>query len=613
MITTAPPAQLGASLDGEHATFCVWAPEKRDVELVLVEPVSRTLRMTERHGYHVCTVDGIQEGQRYGYRLDGGSSVLPDPASRHQPDGVHGMSAVLDRTFEWSDEGWRGPRLEEYVLYELHVGTFTPEGTFDAAAERIDHLCDLGITVIELMPVTQFPGGRNWGYDGVFPYAVQHTYGGPRGLKRLVDRCHAAGMAVCLDVVYNHLGPEGNVLSRFGPYFIDRYITPWGDALNFDGLGSDHVREYFIRNALQWVDEFHIDALRLDAVHAILDQSAHPFLTELAERVHEFARASGRNISLIAESDLGDPRMVRAVKRGGIGMDAQWLDDFHHALHTVLTGERTGYYRDFGRLEQLGRAFRDCFVYSGQFSEYRGRRHGAPADGLSPHRFIVYAQNHDQIGNRMTGDRLARTLTLEQTKLAAAAVLLSPFTPMLFMGEEYGETAPFPYFVSHSDPALVEGVRRGRAEEFSAFAWAGEPPDPQSEETFRSAVLDWDCRSREEHATLLSLHRELLRARRELAPYRTPGRSRVDAGADAASALLRVTLSSEAGDALLLLHFGTAPCATSAPQGARWRMRIDTAATEWGGPGRVEPRILTGGSPLEMPPHTAVLLVRCEE
>jgi maltooligosyltrehalose trehalohydrolase len=613
MTTPAPPAELGASLDGEQATFCVWAPDRHQVDLVLIEPVERTMPMTARNGYYVCSVEGLRDGQRYGFRLDSGGAVLRDPASRHQPDGVHGPSALLGRAFDWCDDGWRGPRLEDYVIYELHIGTFTPEGTFAAAAERLEQLRDLGVTVLELMPVAQFPGTRNWGYDGVFPFAVQNTYGGPVELKRFVDRCHAAGMAVCLDVVYNHLGPEGNVLDRFGPYFIDRYQTPWGDALNFDGPGSDHVREYFIRSALQWVDEFHIDALRIDAVHAIMDQSAHPFLAELAERVHECARTQSRNVSLIAESDLGDPRIVRPPARGGIGMDAQWLDDFHHALHTVLTGERTGYYQDYGRVEQLARAFRDCYVYSGQYSVYRERRHGAPAEGLSPHRFVVFAQNHDQIGNRMSGDRLARTLTFEQLKLAATTVLLSPFTPLLFMGEEYGETAPFPYFVSHSEPELMDSVRRGRAEEFAAFAWAGEAPDPQAEETFRSAVLDWECRARAPNAVLVSLHRELLRARRELAPLRAPGRSRVDAGADAASALVRVTLASDAGDALLLLHFGTAACRTAAPEGARWRMRIDTAAAEWRGPGRIEPRILSGGSPLELPPHSAVLLVRCED
>lgn len=599
---------IGAHLQQRRGTFCVWAPWAHAVELVLNEPRALEVRMQPDNGHFVATVDDIEEGQRYGFRVDG-SELLPDPASRHQPDGVHGLSSVLSSEFPWRDGGWQGPAMQDYVMYELHVGTFTPEGTFEAAAARVPALHELGITVIELMPVAQFPGDRNWGYDGVLPFAVQNSYGGPRGLKHFVDECHRAGMAVCLDVVYNHMGPEGNILGRFGPYFTHRYHTPWGDALNFDDAHSDHVREYFVSNALQWVDEFHIDALRLDAVHAIMDRSAQPFLRELADCVHRRATALQRNIALIAESDLGDPRMIRPSANGGLGMDAQWLDDFHHALHTVLTGEQTGYYRDFGRLDHLARAFREGFVYAGQYSEFRKRRHGAPAIEAAPHQFVVYAQNHDQIGNRMLGDRLSSSLTFEQLKLTAAAVLLSPFTPLLFMGEEYCEVAPFPYFVSHTEPQLVEAVRRGRAEEFEAFAWAGEPPDPQAETTFRSAVLDWNLRDTGKHAVLLALHRELLRLRTELAPLRGTPNAVVEANTRPAESLLQVRYGTPGGDAVLLLHFGTAPLRTTTPPGREWRIRFDSAGEDWHGPGRVEPDVLGGDCTIELAPHSAVLLV----
>lgn len=617
MSVDAPPAPVGAFLDGRRANFRVWAPAARTVDLVLSAPHQQTLRMDEDKGYHTAVVDGIDAGQRYGFQLDGGGT-LPDPASRHQPDGVHGLSAVVARTFDWTDSGWRGHPLDDYVIYELHVGTFTGTGTFDAAAKRIPELRALGMTVVELMPVAQFPGCRNWGYDGVLPYATQNSYGGPAGLKRFVDQCHDAGLAVCLDVVYNHLGPEGNYLGHFGPYFTDRYHTPWGDALNFDGHHSDAVRAYFINNALQWIDEFHIDALRLDAVHAILDQSAHPFLQQLAERVHERASTLDRTVALIAESDLGDPRVIRSIEHHGLGMDAQWLDDFHHSLHTLLTGEQSGYYGDFGRIDQLARAYRSGYVYTGQYSQYRQRSHGMPAPDASPPQFVVYAQNHDQIGNRMLGDRLGRTLSFEQLRLAATAVLLSPFTPMLFMGEEYGEVAPFPYFVSHSEANLVAAVRDGRAAEFAAFAWAGEPPDPQAESTFRSAILNWDLHQEGEHALLVALHRELLRARAELMPLLRAPDLGIEADADAVTSLLRVHYRTATRAATLLLAFGkvacdtTTPAAASTPTAAGWRIRIDTTAEAWGGHGRVEPDLLGADTLLEMASHSAVLLVPAE-
>jgi maltooligosyltrehalose trehalohydrolase len=603
-----PPLPLGAHLSGSRASFCVWAPHARSVELVLLDARPRTLPMTAVSGYFTALVDDIADGQRYAFRLDGGDRT-PDPASRYQPEGVHGPSALVSTDYPWKTGNWTGLPLEDYVLYELHVGTFTPEGTFEAAARRIPALRDLGVTAVELMPVAQFPGHRNWGYDGVLPFAAQNSYGGPHGLKHFVDHCHAEGIAVCLDVVYNHLGPEGNHLARFGPYFTGRYHTPWGHAVNFDGPDSDDVRAFFLASALQWIDEFRIDALRLDAVHAMLDQTAQPFLREIADSVHARARSLGRTAVVIAESDLNDPRMIRPSSADGLGMDAQWLDDFHHALHSLVTGERTGYYVDFGRCEELTTSYDEGFVYAGQYSTYRRRRHGAPTGSAAPRQFVAYAQNHDQIGNRMLGDRLSSSLSFEQLKLCAAAVLLGPFTPLLFMGEEYGEVAPFPYFVSHTDAALVEAVRRGRADEFAAFAWAGDPPDPQARSTFESAILNWGLREQGEHACLLAFHRELIRTRRAMSCLRPRSFDDIRARCDPASDLVHIAYADHDGEARLLLHFGRAPIRAPVPDGRAWCIRFDTSAEQWRGPGRAEPNLLRAGSDVELAPHSALLLV----
>jgi maltooligosyltrehalose trehalohydrolase len=491
----------------------VWAPGARRVTVELLDPDRAEDLEASGDGYFGAAVDGVAPGRRYRYRLDDGEP-LADPASGFQPEGVRGASAVADPSFAWTDAEWRGLPLHRLVLYELHVGTFTPEGTFVAIVPRLRELADLGVTAIELMPVAQFPGERNWGYDGVFPYAVQHSYGGPDGLRRLVDAAHAAGLAVCLDVVLNHIGPEGNVLPRYGPYLTDRYRTPWGPAVNVDGPGSDAVRAYLAGGALRWFEEFHVDALRLDAADQIPDRSAVHILAELAVRTGTLAERLGRPLHLIAESDLNDPRMVTPLAAGGLGMDAQWADDFHHSLHALVTGDRHGYYADFGGTAPLAQAFREPFVLDGVRSAYRGRTHGASARGLPPNRFVVCSQNHDQVGNRARGDRLVEQAGVEAAKLAAGAVLTSPYLPLLFMGEEHGEAAPFPYFTSHADPELAAAVRRGRAAEFAAFRWQGEPPDPQAEETFASARLHWDARSEGRHAGVLAWYRELLRLHR---------------------------------------------------------------------------------------------------
>jgi len=386
-------------------------------------------------GYHEALVTDVEPGERYFFRLPQDKD-RPDPASRLQPDGVHGPSQVVPREFAWRDEGWQGLPIENYIIYELHVGLFTAAGTFAALISQLDYLVELGITALELMPVAQFPGRRNWGYDSVFPFAAQNSYGGPEGLKKLVDACHRRGLAVILDVVYNHLGPEGNYFMDFAPYFTDRYQTPWGRALNFDGADSDEVRYFFIQNALQWVGEFHVDALRVDAVHAIMDRSPITFIEQLAEAVKREATRLDRQIYLIAESADNNARLVRERERGGYGLDAQWNDDFHHCLRTLLTGELDGYYRDYGEFYQLLKAYREGFVYSGEYSEFRRRSHGSTSRDIPPRCFVVFAQNHDQVGNRCLGDRLSASVTLEDLKLAAGLTLLSPYIPLLFMGEE---------------------------------------------------------------------------------------------------------------------------------------------------------------------------------
>ncbi|MCI0665474.1 MAG: malto-oligosyltrehalose trehalohydrolase [Acidobacteria bacterium] len=497
--------------------FIVWSPNCKEVTLRIVSPTERSIVMTgDEWGYFRVEVENIFPGTQYFYR-PGPDLEHPDPASQYQPLGVHGPSEVVDhQSFQWEDDDWKGINLSNLITYELHIGTFTREGTFDAVIDRLDDLLELGINAIEIMPIAQFPGERNWGYDGVYPFAAQHSYGGPQGLKRLVNACHQRGLALLLDVVYNHLGPEGNYLARFAPYFNDKYRTPWGSAINFDDLSSDGVRNYFIENALYWLREYHIDGLRLDAIETIGDRSAQPFLQELADRVRQFARHSGRQVHLIAESDLNDPRVISRKQQGGFGLSAQWNDDFHHALHTLLSGERQGYYADFGKIEHLVKAYREGFVYSGEYSVYRRRRHGATSAKNKSQKFIVFAQNHDQIGNRAQGERLSNLITFESLKLAAGAVMLAANLPMLFMGEEYGEDSPFLYFVSHGDPALVEAVREGRHAEFAEFHQRGETPDPQSPETFLRSKLKWEVRRQGHHGVLLEFYRSLINLRRSL-------------------------------------------------------------------------------------------------
>jgi len=600
---------LGATYLGEgRCQFLVWAPLVQRVEVRLMGPQDRIFPLQPgARGYYHGIVEGVAPGSLYRYRLDG-ERERPDPVSRFQPQGVHGPSQVVDTHFPWDDGTWPGIFLQDYIIYELHVGLFSPEGTFEAMITYLDELKELGITAIELMPVAQFPGDRNWGYDGAYPFAVQNTYGGPEGLKILVNACHRKGLAVILDIVYNHLGPEGNYLGDFGPYFTDRYRTPWGSALNFDGPYSDNVRQLFIENALYWITEFHIDALRVDAVHAILDFSAQPFLLKLAYAVHRQADRLNRRIHIIAESALNDTRVIHPPEVGGYGLDAQWNDDFHHAVHTVLTGEQSGYYQDFGEFQHLIKAFREGFVYSGEYSRYRRRRHGNSSRDIPAQQFVVFAQNHDQVGNRMLGERLATLASFEGLKLAAGTVLLSPFIPLLFMGEEYGEESPFLYFTSHSDPDLIDAVRDGRKGEFHAFQWQGEPPDPQSLEAFSQCKLTWEKREQFTHKVLLDFYRKLIRLRRGIPALAYLSKETLEVSGMEEERLLFLHRWYNQSQVFCVMNFNTTDITAGIrlPRG-RWKKILDSSEKKWGGPGSLMPKTWESGTTITTKPLSFAL------
>ncbi len=496
--------------------FRLWAPNAEKAR-VQVDGKKHPLERREG-GWWQADADAAGPGTDYAYLVNDEDRALPDPRSLWQPHGVHGPSRVLDHAaFAWSDAGWQAPSLKSAVIYELHIGTFTPEGSFDAAQARLDALRELGITHVELMPVASFPGTRGWGYDGVDLFAPHEPYGGPEALKRFVDACHAKGLAVLLDVVYNHLGPAGNYLGKFGPYFTHAHHTPWGDAVNLESAGSHEVRRFFCDNALMWLRDYHFDGLRLDAVHAYIDRSAFHFMEQIAAEVHALEAQTGRHYVVIAESDLNDPRVVTAREAGGYEMDAQWSDDFHHALVTALSGDRSGYYADFGRLADLAKSLREVFVVDGCYSQYRKRVHGRLVRGLPGWRFLGYSQNHDQVGNRAKGERLAHFVSPGRAKIAAALELTAPFVPMIFQGEEWAASAPFQYFTDH-DAELGKLVSEGRKKEFAAFGWdPAEVPDPQARETFERSKLNWDERGQGAHAQMLAWYRKLIALRR-LAP-----------------------------------------------------------------------------------------------
>lgn len=544
---------LGARrLGGSRWAFRVWAPEAESVALVLD---GRAISMARCAGGCWEAEADAPEGTAYQFRVDGGDA-RPDPASLRQPGGVHAPSALFDPLgFPWTDQRWQGLRWPASLLYELHIGTFTEGGTFDSAIERLDDLADLGVDCVEVMPIASFPGRRNWGYDGVYPFAAQESYGGPEAFQRFVDACHARSIGVCLDVVYNHFGPEGNYLWGYGPYFTSRYQTPWGDAVNFDGPHSDGVRDYFLQNALMWLRDFHVDALRLDATHAIFDTSARPFLRELAAHAAALSRADGRERILIAESEANDPTLCAPPSAGGYGLHAQWCDDFHHGVHTLLTGESDGYYNDYGSVEHLAKSFRMGYRFTGGHSKTRGRAHGRPHRFTSGGAFVACVQNHDQIGNRKLGERRTEIAGHAAAKLATACLFSSPLVPMLFMGEEHGESNPFLYFVDHGDKALLEGVRAGRKEEFAAFAWKGEPPDPASEETFRRCIVDWSRAAGGAHKAMREQTKWLAAWRRREEQRRALRLDEVQTVVDESRRLLLVHRGTEPGDPSAVFNF----------------------------------------------------------
>lgn len=580
--------RIGAEFKNGTCGFCVWAPEAEMAELHLKDQPPVALRKDDL-GYWKTSLQ-LTPGTYYKFKLD--NNEFPDPASRFQPEGVHSWSEVVSSEFEWNDISWKGISPSEMIIYELHVGTFSEEGTFEGVQNKLDHFLELGVNTLEIMPISQFPGDRNWGYDGVYPFAVQNSYGSRESLKQLIDACHEKGLAVLLDVVYNHLGPEGNYLSSFGPYFTEKYHTPWGSAINFDDKYSDEVRNFFLQNAIMWLEEFHFDGLRLDAVHEIIDRGAKHFLRELSENVDGLEKESGRHYVLIAESDLNDARLVSPYTRGGYGLKAQWVDDFHHSIHTYLTGEDKGYYSDYGNLEDLAKAIRQGFVYDGRYSLFRKKTIGNSPKTCLPENFLVSLQNHDQVGNRLLGERLSQLVSFEALKLAAGILLLSPYIPMLLMGEEFAEENPFLYFVSHSEKKLLQAVREGRKKEFSYFFGEGgqEFPDPQSEETFLKSKLNWDFRSDPGKKFIFEYYKQLIHLRKtgKFNPFRNESLKVEISGNEL------ITISGKVGshEVRAVCNFSKEVKTIDLQSNSTWDMILSSADGKWGGPNvQQEPNI----------------------
>lgn len=596
---------VGSRLLQQTCSFIVWAPFRKQVEVVfdetdLVHPMKK-----DEMGYWHTDVVGVVPGTRYFFRLDR-NKKLPDPASRSQPEGVHGPSMVIPEEYPWEDNKWRGLPMSEMIIHEIHVGAFTASRDFKGVISKLPYLKKLGITALELMPVAQFPGDRNWGYDGVCPFAVQNSYGGVQGLKELVNAAHLAGIAVILDVVYNHQGPEGNYLAEYGPYFTQKYRTGWGQAINFDDAWCDGVRNFYWQNALMWLDEFRLDGLRLDAVHAISDSGAIHFIEGLSELVRALEKKTGCKKVLIAEFDLNNPRYVLPNDRGGYALDGQWIDEFHHALHSLLTGEVDGYYEDFGKTGHLARALRDSYVYTGQYSVHRKKLFGRQPVGTTYDQFVVFSQNHDQIGNRMLGDRLTTLVSKEALKLAAVATLLSPHVPLLFMGEEYGEKNPFQYFISHTDKKLVELVRKGRKDEFAHFNWEGEVPDPQAEETFERCMLSWSVEHSPESQELFALYQWLISFRKNRIALKGNSRDTLNI-ISASDALVVFERKFQNDHIVIVLHFNEEHTTYKIPLNQKLTKIFDSASSQWGGPLKTLDQVATLDEPVTLYPQSALI------
>lgn len=573
---------LGTNFNGTgEAEVLLWIPNATQVSIRTGNGHELPLTRKMRGYWELLTNNILKPGVDYHIVIDG--KACPDIYSLHQPYGVHGASRAVDvHNIRWTDHNWINIPLDEYLIYEIHTGTFSPEGTFAGIEERLDHLLTLGITAIEIMPVAQFPGERNWGYDGVFPFAVQQNYGGAEGLQQFVNACHVRGLAVILDVVYNHIGPEGNYFQQYGPYFTNKYQTPWGNAINFDDAGSDEVRRYFLENALMWFRDFHVDALRMDAVHAIKDFSPKYFLKELKENVDELMQKTGKTHYLIAECDLNDHRFIDPLLKDGYGLDGQWSDEFHHALRVCAGGCKEGYYSDFNGINDLKSAFEHAYVYHGQYSNHREKTFGTDPLENPGRQFVVFSQNHDQVGNLMLGERSARLFNFEMQKLMAAAVMIAPFLPMLFMGEEYAEPSPFLYFVSHTDLELIEAVRKGRKAEFAAFHNKGEAPDPQNEDTFRQSKLQWDKPEQEPHRTLFNYYQALIRLRKMHPALRLPDRKNLRVTADKEKNILTVIRFGGGHTLQCLLNFSKEQQIIELQ--SEVSLVFNSASTQWNGP-----------------------------
>jgi len=588
--------------------FRVWAPNARNLKL-LDAITGREIPMYEHErGYWETELDDCKPGFRYKYKIND-QHVFPDPASLSQPDGVHGPSEVLAlQDYKWNDQQWKGIPPEEMIQYEIHTGTFTHEQNFKGIIHKLDHLAELGINTIEIMPVARFSGSRNWGYDGVYPFAVQDSYGGAAGLMELVDACHEKGFAVLLDVVYNHFGPEGNYVSKFGHYFAENYSTPWGKPINFDGPHSDEVRNFFIQNALMWCRDFHIDGLRLDAVHAIYDMGSIHFLRELANHLGRLGKETERAYHLIAESNLNDVTFIASPGTGGYGLDAQWSDDFHHALHTLVTGEKSGYYMDYGNISHLSKALEQAFVYDGAYSAFRKKTYGSPTEGIPANRFVIFNQNHDQVGNRKFGERLVELTDFETAKVAAGTMLTSPYIPMLFMGEEYAERNPFLYFVSHEDEGLNKMVRKGRQQEFSSFYDdKKEAPDPAAEKTFEQSMLSWRIGTTHEKQVMFSFYKRLIELRKKHPAMRKNNRDNMRIS-EAGKAIV-VERWQEDYFLIAFINPTEGSVAVNIPAGIKgeYSKLLDSSDEKWDGSGNICPEKITANDQIGIPEKSIII------